>query len=216
MRRMALAAMLALGVLAAVGCGGDAETTSTVATVNGEEITEQELDVQLNQYRQQYASQGVDLDAEPELLAEVQSAVLDEIIDQTLLLEYAADEGLTASQEAMDAEYQSLLQQVGGEETLQELLDAQGMSRDELMGLIEDEVVLKRLQSYVREQQGLEVTEAALEDAYEQYQEMMPDIPPLDEIRPQLRAELEHQQYMQVLPALLETLRGDAEIEVYL
>lgn len=216
MRRTALAAMLVVGVFAMVGCGGDGEVTPAVATVNGEEITEQELDVQLNQYRQQYASQSVDLDAEPELLAEVQLAVLDEIIDQTLLLEYAADEGLTASQEAMDAEYRALLQQVGGEEALQELLDAQGMSRDELMGLIEDEVMLKGLQDYVREERGLEVTETALEDAYEQYREMMPDIPPLEQIRPQLRAELEYQQYMEVLAVLLETLREDAEIEVYL
>ena len=216
MRRTALAAMLVIGVLAMVGCGGNGDVAPAVATVNGEEITEQELDVQLNQYRQQYASQGMDLDAEPDLLAEVQSDVLNEMIDQKLLLEYAADEGLTASQEAMDAEYQALLQQVGGEETLQELLDAQGMSRDELMGLIEDEVMLKYLQDYVREERGLEVTEVALEDAYEQYREMMPDIPPLDEIRPQLRAELEHQQYMEVLPTLLETLREDAEIEVYL
>ncbi len=216
MRTTGLIAIVSAGLMALAACGGNGDVTSAVATVNGQQITGQELDIQLNQYRQQYASQGVDLDGEPDLLAEVQAAVLGEMIDQALLLEYATDEGLSASQEAMDAEYQALQQQVGGEETLQDLLDAQGMSRDELMELIEAEVVLKDLQNYVREEHGLEVTDAVLEDAYEQYREMMPDIPPLDEIRPQLRTELEHQQYMEVLPALLETLREDAEIEVYL
>ncbi len=216
MIRAGLVSLVAVSLLVAVGCSGDSDGPSVVATVDGREITGQEMDLQLNQYRQQYASQGVDLDAEPELLREVQSAVLQEMIDQALLLAFAADEEVTASQEEIDAEYEVLVQQVGGEETLQSLLDAQSIERDTLMKLIADEVVLKRLQDHVRAEGGLEVTDTQVEDAYQQYQAMIDDMPPLEQVRPYLRAELEYQQYMEVLPALLEELREGADIEVYL
>ncbi len=216
MIRVALVCMFAAGVLALGGCSGSADDPSVVAAVDGNEITGQELDLQLNQYRQQYASQGVDLDAEPELLAEIQSAVLEEMVDQILLLDYAADEGVTASQEDIDAEYEVLVQQVGGEESLESLLNAQNMSRDMLMELIADEVVLNGLQDHVRAERGMEVTDSQVEDAYDQYSEMIEDMPPLEQVRPYLRAELEHQQFMEVVPGLLETLRENAEIEVYL
>ncbi len=216
MKRIGMIMIAALGLSAVVACAQSGDTPETVAMVNGEDISGHELDMRLNQERQQYASQGVDLDAEPELLDEVQSAVLDEMINETLLLEYAADSGITASQEEIDAEYQVLVQQVQGEEALEELLDAQGLGREELMDLIADEVVFKGLQDYEREVRGLEVTEALLQEAYGQYLEMDPDMPPLDEVRPHLVEELERQQFREILPGLIETLREDADIEVYL
>ena len=216
MKSAGLMTAIALGLSVLVGCGQADGMPAIVATVNGEDISRHDLNLRVDQERQNYAEQGVDLDAEPELLTEVQSAVLEELINETLLLGYAADAGITASQEDIDAQYEVLVEQVQGEERLEELLEMQGLGRDELMELIADEVVLRRLQDYEREVRGLVVTEALLQEAYSRYLEIVPDMPPLDEVRPYLIDELERQQFRAVLPELIVTLREGADIEVYL
>ncbi len=216
MKRIAMIAVLTLGLAALVACGGDTQGVETVAIVNGESISADELDMRMNQVRAQYASQGVDLDEDRELLEELRMQMLDGLINETLLLGYAADQGISASPEKMEAEYARLVTQVQGEEALEEILAAQGMDRDELMDMIADEVVLQELQDHEREARGLVVTDADIQAAYDSYREMVSDMPPLDEVRPYLEEELKQQQFMEIAPDLLDDLRAEGDIEIHL
>ncbi len=216
MKRVVMIAVLALGLTSLVACGGDTQGVETVAIVNGEHISADELDIRMDQVRAEYASQGVDLGQDRELLEDLRMQVLDGLINEVLMLEYAADQGISPSPEKMEAEYARLVNLVQGEDALDEILAAQGMDRDELKDLIADEVVLQELQDHEREARGLVVTDEDIKSAYDSYREMVSDVPPLDEVRPFLEDELKRQQFMEIAPDLIDDLRAEGEIEIHL
>ncbi len=216
MRKWGLTAVVALALVTLVACAQGVERPETVAVVNGEAISHDQLDARVDQVRHQYAVQGIDIDQDGELLERVQAEALDELIDEALLLGYADDQGIAVTREEIDAEYELLVQEVQGEDVLEELLSARGMDRDQLMDLIADQLVLFRLQDHERKERGLEITEDALRETYNAYRDMIPDIPSFDEVRPYLEQELEHQQFMEIVPELLEDLRDAGEVKVYL
>ncbi|MGE7842748.1 peptidylprolyl isomerase [Lysinibacillus sp. NPDC093712] len=89
------------------GCG---ESSDYVATVDGEKILQTELDEAL---RDQY---GAD--------------VLDTLINNKIVELEATKEGITVSDDAIQAEYDELVESYGGEDSLQEALDANGLTKE--------------------------------------------------------------------------------------
>ena len=89
------------------GCG---DSTDYVATVDGEKILQTELDEAL---RSQYGAE-----------------MLDTLIDNKIIELEAKKENITVSDDAIKAEYDELVESYGGEDTLQETLDANGLTKD--------------------------------------------------------------------------------------
>lgn len=89
------------------GCG---ESSDYVATVDGEKILQTELDEAL---RDQY---GADM--------------LDTLINNKIIELEAKKEDITVSDDAIQAEYDELVESYGGEDSLQETLDANGLTKE--------------------------------------------------------------------------------------
>ncbi|WP_409367360.1 peptidyl-prolyl cis-trans isomerase [Lysinibacillus sp. 38-6] len=90
-----------------VGCG---DSTDYVATVDGEKILQTELDEAL---RSQYGAE-----------------MLNTLIDNKIIELEAKKEDITVSDDAIKAEYDELVESYGGEDALQETLDANGLTKD--------------------------------------------------------------------------------------
>ena len=103
-KRMAVPAALALLL---TGCG---DSNDYVATVDGEKILQTELDEAL---RSQYGAE-----------------MLNTLIDNKIIELEAKKEDITVSDDAIKAEYDELLESYGGEDALQETLDANGLTKD--------------------------------------------------------------------------------------
>jgi len=101
---MAVPAALALLL---TGCG---DSNDYVATVDGEKILQTELDEAL---RSQYGAE-----------------MLNTLIDNKIIELEAKKEDITVSDDAIKAEYDELLESYGGEDALQETLDANGLTKD--------------------------------------------------------------------------------------
>lgn len=216
MKLMKLTALLLLAAVMLTACAEDTNEVEAVAIVNGEQVSLAEFEDRLDQKTSQYEAQGIAIDEEEGMREQIEEEVLDTLIAETLILEYAAEQGIEASQEDVDAEYASLVEQVGGEEALNELLSAQGMDSNDLKELLPDQIVFQRVLEQEREARGLSVTEDDIRATYEMYEEMQPDMPPFEEVRPQLEQELEQQQQMEVFAELSEELREQADVEVLL
>lgn len=92
-------------VLLLAGCG---DSSDYVATVDGEKILQTELDQAL---REQYGAE-----------------VLDTLINNKIIALEAEKEGITVSDNAIQAEYDELVESYGGKAALQEALDANGLT----------------------------------------------------------------------------------------
>lgn len=92
-------------VLLLTGCG---DSSDYVATVDGQKIFQTELNQAL---REQYGAE-----------------VLDTLINNKIIALEAEKEGITVSDNAIQAEYDELVESYGGKEALQEALDANGLT----------------------------------------------------------------------------------------
>jgi hypothetical protein len=203
-----------------------------VATVNGEEITSQQLAQQANvnqilqqvsQVDQQLAQILASSEAGSKVMEELQNAKLDSIIDNVLLKQAAEEANITLSQEEKDEIYQQqksaiLEQQQMDEEQFLSILEQQGYANEaaykeefsnnpqiKINKLIEEKVV-----------SNIEVSEEELQQAYDENKDVLAQSgqdTSFEEIKPRLEQMLKQQKQGQAINDYLSKLREDAEIE---
>lgn len=208
------------------------QSKQVVATVNGEEITSQQLAQQanVNQVLQQIGQVDKQLaqilatsEAGQEVMNKLQKAKLDGLIDNVLLRQAAEESDITLTQKEKDEIYkqqkQSILQQNKmSEEQFLSVLEQQGYENEaaykkefsnnpqiKINKLIEEEVMA-----------DIEISEEELKQAYEENKAALAQSgqdASYEEIKPRLRQMLKQQQQSQAIQDYLEELREDAKIE---
>jgi hypothetical protein len=203
-----------------------------VATVNGEEISSQQLAQQANvnqilqqvsQIDQQLAQLLASSEAGNTVLQELQKAKLDNLIDNVLLEQAAEESDITLTQEEKNKIYEEqkaaiLQQNQMDEEQFLSILEQRGYENEEaykeefsnnpqikINKLIEEEVLA-----------DVEVTEAELKSAYEENKEAFEQSgqeASFEKLKPQLEQMLKQQQQSQAINQYLDKLREDAEIK---
>ncbi|MGE5545081.1 MAG: SurA N-terminal domain-containing protein [Bacillota bacterium] len=146
-KRLTVVVVLLLTGLIAIGCG-----TSTVATVNGEKVDQAELDRIINLYVAQ-AKQvyNADVTEDQELMKEIEKAALNDLIDQTLVIQKAISEGLKATEKEVKDAIRNFKESSGAEGYKKFLKDTgmtdkdfeQEMYNQVLVGELHDKVVAK-------------------------------------------------------------------------
>ncbi len=158
---------------------GEGDEDATVATVNGEEITKEELLEMEEQEKQQMAMMGMDPEgAEAEqMMEEMRPEILENLVLMSLLEQKAEEEGITVDEEDVEEYYQQFVEQAGGEEMLEQQLEQAGMTEDELKEDIADQLPTELyLEEYLDEhidEEELEFTEEELKELYEAQQQQM-------------------------------------------
>ena len=203
-----------------------------VATVNGEEITSQQLAQQANvnqilqqvsQIDQQLAQLLLSSEAGNTVMEELQQAKLDSLIDNVLLKQAAEEADITLTQSEIDEIYEqqksSILEQNQmSEEQFLSVLEQQGYENEaaykeefsnnpqiKINKLIEEEVMA-----------DIEISEEELKQAYEENKDALEQSgqdTSFEEIKPRLEQMLKQQQQSQAINEYLEELRENAEIE---
>lgn len=96
-----------------------------VARVNGEEITLQDFQSELERYRSAMGEVGMNMATDDE------QYVLSDMIDQLLLAQAATESGFLVSQEILDSRLDQLVGELGGRQVLVEWMSAHGYTEDE-------------------------------------------------------------------------------------
>jgi len=194
---------------------GVPENGEVVATVNGEEIYEDELNMmveqELQQEMQQLQMQGIEMPEED--MAQRREALkrqsMEILIVLTLLSQKVEEEGITADEAEVDTEYDQMAEQFGGEEMLEQQMDMAGSSPGELRDEIADSLAIQEyFESYMEEQEEeIDFTEEELREVYRQFEGQIEE--DFEEVKPDLKMILMEEK-------LIEDLKEEAEIEIYI
>ncbi len=154
--------LLMIGALV-IGCG-----VKTVATVNGEKVTQPQLDKIINLYVEQAKIYGMDPEQEPELMKSIEEAALNDLIDQTLLVQEAIRQGF----EATDKEVSDAIKnykELSGTEGYKQFLKAAGMTDEDFKQEMYNQVLVGELHDKVIAK--VKISEQDVKDYYQQYPE---------------------------------------------
>lgn len=194
-----------------------------VAEVNGEQISKEDFLTAFETQREG-ARQQAEMGGPPVDETALRDEVVDLLVDTELLEQESERLGLTATDDEVDAELETLAGQAGAPSTdeLLVLLEEQGFDEEQVREEIERVVLIDKL---VAEHGGVEEPEEQeVRDYYEELTGQSPDdeqstadpaTPGYDQVRDLLADQLTQEREVDALTALLEELRQDAEITTH-
>lgn len=185
-----------------------------VATINGEEITGEAYNSALASTQSNLQQMGQDPTTE-EGAEQAKTQTLDLLVNQTLIIQKADEAGHEATEEEIDEEYASFQEQFGGEEALNEIMEAQGMDQETLRSQMADSI---KFDKYVNEvAPAEEPSDEEIQEFYDQItaqaEQTGQEAPALEDVREDIVANLNQQKQQEQLMAHLEELKAEAEIE---
>ncbi|MGE5404050.1 MAG: SurA N-terminal domain-containing protein, partial [Candidatus Saccharibacteria bacterium] len=145
--------VIAMVVMLLVGVAGCMREANVVAIVNDEEITQAQLDKIVNLYVVNYKQDsGKDPLKDAELMKEIRKVSLDNLIEQTVLLQEVKKQKITATQADYDEALNQFKEALGGSEVQYKgFLKNNNISEGEFIGEVHNRVLITKLMDKVTE-----------------------------------------------------------------
>lgn len=214
---LAVLAIVAVGIYFSMKSGGTTEeTSSAVARVNGEEITQAEYDRSIAQISGVYATQGAD-PADPNVIASVKDQAMNTLINRRLMADAAMDSDVVVEDSEVEAEYQKVVTSLGSEEALTTALSENGMNEDNLRSEIRTDLLINKYLDAKLGINSITVTDEEIETAYNtaiSESENTEEAPALADVRDLISGQLLNEKQQVAINTELERLRQEASIEV--
>ena len=160
-KKLAVLVLGAFLVTGLFGCGNKVPD-GTVATVNGEPISQEMLDANYTQYLQMFQMYGADITTD-EVKVAAQKAALESLTAQELLRQEAEKRGLEVSEEDVDAGLQKLADDYysGSMDDLKAAVEQSNMTMDAYRQMLKDSLLQDQLrQALVDEPETVDVVKA--------------------------------------------------------
>ncbi len=208
----------ALAVLMILGAGYYAYTTyyahgGTVAVVNGTRIYADEYSASVDYLTQMQAMQGADTTDE-QLQSEIRKQALDGLVDNTLIITTAKKEGIVITDADVQAKYDELVTELGSKEELEKRMAEMKLTETKLRSNIESRMLADAYITAKTTAKDLAVTEEEVNEFIKSIDVAGAELPPLDEIRPQIEAQILNQKQQQVVAAIVAQLREAGDIDI--
>lgn len=209
-----IGAVILIAIIGVLGYVGYTRMrVESVAVVNGTKITKVELDKNIAMMTKSAALQGIDV-TDINVINEIKSQALTNLVNNELLKGAAQKAGLSTNEAAVKSAYDSLVSEVGGEDALKTRMESVGLTPDTLMGNINDRLVVDQ---YIESQtniKDLTVTDDEIKAYLASVQTDGVELPPLEEIRPQIEATLLAQKQQKIVDELIEKLREEGQVTI--
>ncbi|MES2966653.1 MAG: SurA N-terminal domain-containing protein [Patescibacteria group bacterium] len=186
------------------------------AKVNGTGITLADYEKNLTQLNTAATQQGADITNES-IAQEIKTQAIDVLVNTELLRQEARKNGANVTAEDIDARYEEILTSIGGEEKLAAKMAELGITQESLRKDIEGEILIQGHLAEAVDTSSITVTEDDLKAAYAQISGTAATgvtVPPLEEIKTQLEAQLKTNKEQELVNAYITKLREGADIEV--
>lgn len=139
-------------------------------------------------------------------------AVLEELVNNELLTQEAAKQGITITAEDLANERQSLVDSLGGEENLASALTQYGLTEADLS----DQLRLKLTQDRLSDKLfDVNITDEQIAEYFEANQAAYEGVE-LDQVRQEIKQGLTQQQLQQEFYTWFDQLKSESQIETYL
>jgi len=187
-----------------------------VATVNGEDITAEDLLENEQFIIDNYEMAGLSVDGNED---EIRETALNQLINTRIIVQNAINDNLAPSDEELDEEFETFiaeLKEYHGSDNIDEILEQFNTNEAELKEDLRTDLTI---QSYIDTNITVDdVSDEELQEAYDEYAEYLEsieeDVPPLDEVRELLEQQIANDKNVEAQRELIERLREDSEIEI--
>lgn len=191
-----------------------------VAQVNGESISKQEFQEQLEMVKTSYQQEGQDLNTEEnqDRLEQVKQQLLDIMIDNVILRQKAEEQGITVDSQVLEEQIKGIKSQFNNEKEYQQALEEHGLTESDLEEDISNEMLIEKYLKNEISESDLAVSKSEINNYYEQLKAQYPEgeAPAIEELEPQIVDFLTQQKHQNAKNELLERLRTEADIEIFL
>ena len=174
-----------------------------VATVNGEDVTGKSYNLVYAQLKLFAGQMGEEVDTD-----EIKNATMESLIDRAILMQHAKEEGIEVTDEDASKELDTIKEE--NEDGLSSLLEQYQMSEDDFIDQLQFELTLNE---FKEKEIDVDVTEEDIEEAYKEAKEENEEIPELDEIKDQLKGNIQEQKTNEALQKKIDDIREKADIE---
>jgi len=211
--------------LAACGSGEDkAKSNSTeqqvepneiVAIVNEEELKGEAYNAISASILNQMEQMGEDPSTK-ESTEQVKTQALDILVNQTLVLQQAKESEIKAEKSEIDKDYTEFVKQFDDEKAMKEMLESQNMDVETLKTQIAESIIFEKYKEKIAPVGKItdEDIKAYYDKVAAESKEAGQELPPLEEVREEIKGSIEQEQQQNQLAAHVEELKGKAEIEL--
>lgn len=217
--------IISIAIVALVGVGGyfalnklpgagSEVSGEAVARVNGKEISRTEFESQIASTKQLLAAQGVNTEDDA-IETELKTQVLDQMIASALIDQEIEKLGLSVTEDQVEGEFTSIVENIGGEAAFEQQLAGAGISVTDLREDIKRQLLVNQYLSSRISEAELTVTDEEIKTVYDAAS-AEGEVPPLEEVREEIRATLVQQKSQQKVSELVASLRAEAEVEILL
>jgi peptidyl-prolyl cis-trans isomerase SurA len=189
------------------------EANAVVAVVNGQKIINSKLDTSIKQFSQAATAQGVDITG-ADVQANIRSQALDVLVNTELLKQAATSVGINITDEEVSSRLETIKEEIGGEEILTERMNTLGITQEQLKSDVKDEIIIQQLLDKKFQEANISVSEEEILKVYEDAGGVDAGLPPLEEVKPQVEAQIRSTKEQEVINKYLGELKTGAEIEI--
>ncbi|WLR54686.1 SurA N-terminal domain-containing protein [Mesobacillus subterraneus] len=217
--------ILSIAVLVLGACSNDSSKGNTekenkedlVATVDGEGISKQQYERELEGMKATYEQQGMPEDQmDSKMKKELEKSVLDQMINAELLLQIAEKDGISIEEKEIDAELEKIKTNFKDEKQFEEALKKNEITVKELKSQLKKQLTVNK---YLDSKIGkVEVTDEEIQASYDQYKELAKvqeqEPEELEKIKPQLEQQVISEKENEKISKLIEDLRKENEDKI--
>jgi peptidyl-prolyl cis-trans isomerase SurA len=207
-----------VGAVVIFGAGAFAYVTyyahgGTVAVVNGTRIYRDEFEQNVTLITQGALAQGEDVTTET-VQSQIRTQALDILINNLLITNAARESGITVTDEAVQAKYDEVVAELGSEEELKKRIAEIGLTEEKLRSNIIDRILADEYIQSKMTVKDLAVTEEEVTAFIDGLGTGVGQLPPLEEIRPQIEAQILSQKQQAFVTNIIEELKKKGDVEV--
>jgi peptidyl-prolyl cis-trans isomerase C len=164
--RLAIAALVVLALSACAALTGTGDP-NVAATINGTEVLVSEVESRYEQAKTQpQVAQQLEADTSGAFQSQLQAQILTQLVLSQLLEQWAEELDITASDEDVAKERETLIEQLGGQEAFDKAVEESGLAEEDVNDQIRQRVLQNKIADEVAA--DVEVTDEQIEQFYEE------------------------------------------------
>ena len=192
---------------------GLVKTTKPVATVNGVKISKEQYEKNREQIIASAKQQGLDV-SDTKVQSEIDTQAIDVLVNTELLRQAAKTAGVVVTPEQIESRYQEIVTTVGGVDELAQKMTELNVDENSLRSDIEGEILIKTYLADAVDISSIKIEESEIKTAYENASSTGSNLPPLEEVAPQIEAQLKAVKEQDLIKIFIDNLKEKAEIEI--
>lgn len=189
--------------------------SNMAAIINGEKITKADIDSRINSSKDVFEKQGLDLSDE-KVFKELEKQILDNMVSEVLILQDSKKAGISANNADVEKAYNEILAKFKDKADFDKELASRNLTDEKVKESISKQMTINKYIEQKTDIKNVAATDGEISALYAKYGEKQKDMPKLQEIKMQLENEVKQQKIRAMAIDLIEKLKKEANLKIFL